>query len=133
MATNVKKRAELKALKKENEKQPKAVARYIRMSPTKVNRVLKLIRRKSFNDAKAILELTPNAACKPVLKVLLSAGANAENNMNLSKNDLIVCKAVADSGPTLKRTMPRAKGSADRILKKTCHITVVLDTVSKGE
>lgn len=113
-------------------KKPYAVARYIRMSPSKVNRVLKLIRNQSYADAKAILEFTPNAASRPILKVLMSAGANAENNMNLSKNDLYVCKAVADCGPTLKRTMPRAKGSADRILKKTCHITVVLDTV-KGE
>lgn len=131
MATNVKKRTANIAENKDN--RPKAIARYIRMSPSKVNRVLKLIRNKSFLEAKAILELTPNAACTPVLKVLMSAGANAENNMNLSKNDLVVCKAVADCGPTLKRMMPRAKGSADRILKKTCHITVVLDTVNKGE
>ena len=131
MATNVRKRAEVKAKNKENNK-PKAIARYIRMSPSKVNRVLKLIRGKSFSDAKAILEFLPNSASKPVLKVLMSAGANAENNMNLSKDNLIVYKAVADCGPTLKRMMPRAKGSADRILKKSCHITVVLDTV-KGE
>ena len=130
MATNIKNRAERKVQLKDN--RPKAIARYIRMSPSKVNRVLKLIRGKNFNDAKAILEFTPNAACKPVLKVLMSAGANAENQ-NLSKSDLVVAKAVADCGPTLKRMMPRAKGSADRILKKTSHITVVLDTVIKGE
>lgn len=130
MAKNIKLRAEKRAQNKDM--RPKAVARYIRMSPSKVNRVLKLIRRKSFNEAKAILENVPNAACKPVLKVLMSAGANAENNLKLSKEDLIVCKAVADSGPVLKRMMPRAKGSADRILKKTSHITVILDTVDKG-
>ena len=133
MATNTRNRAlERKELEKQ-ERKPRATARSIRMSPTKVNRVLKLIRRKSFAEAKATLELLPHAACKPVLKVLNSAGANAENNMNLSKDDLIVCTAVADSGPTLKRMMPRAKGSADRMLTKTCHITVVLDTVNKGE
>lgn len=114
------------------ENKARATARYIRMSPSKVNRVLKVIRGKSFNEAKTLLEFLPNAASKEVLKVLLSAGANAENNMNLSKENLVVCKAVADCGPTLKRQMPRAKGSADRILKKTSHITVVLDTV-KGE
>ena len=131
MAKNIKLRAEKRAQNKDM--RPNAVARYIRMSPSKVNRVLKLIRNKSFLEAKSILEFLPNAAAEPVLKVLLSAGANAENNLNLSKNDLVVCKAVADCGPVLKRMMPRAKGSADRILKKTSHITVVLDTVKKGE
>ena len=127
MATNIRERAKVKLNEKDT--RPRATAKYIRMSPSKVNRVLKLIRGKSFFEAKAILELTPNAATEPILKVLMSAGANAENNMNLSKNDLVVVKAVADCGPTLKRMMPRAKGSADRILKKTSHITVVLDTV----
>ena len=130
MATNIRERAEVRAQNKDT--RPRAIAKYIRMSPTKVNRVLKLIRGKSYNDAKAILEFTPTAASEAVLKVLVSAGANAEYK-NLSKNDLIVAKAVADCGPTLKRLMPRAKGSADRILKKTSHITVILDTVGKGE
>jgi large subunit ribosomal protein L22 len=132
MATNIKKRTEARAEEKKNNTNVKATARYIRMSPTKVNRVLRLIRNKNYDEAHAILEFTPNAACKPILKVLQSAAANAENNRNLSKSDLYVCTAVADCGPTLKRMMPRAKGSADRILKKTCHITIVLSN-GKGE
>ena len=134
MAKNIRERAIRKAQNRET--RPYARARYIRMSPTKVDRILKLIRLKPYNVAEGILQSLPHAACEPVLKVLRSAAANAENNKNMSKDELVVVKAVADCGPTLKRMMPRAKGSGDRILKKTCHITVVLDAVKgkvKGE
>jgi large subunit ribosomal protein L22 len=76
----------------------------------------------------AILQNTSKSASAVLLKVLNSAAANAENNMNLSKSDLFVAEAYANQGPTLKRIMPRAKGRAYRILKRTSHITVVLDT-----
>jgi large subunit ribosomal protein L22 len=72
------------------------------------------------------LKLTPNRATEPVSKVLKSAVANAEHNANLNRDDLIVAKAFVDQGPTLKRYKPRAMGRADRMLRRTSHITVVV-------
>ena len=109
------------------DKRPKAVARYVRISPYKVRIVLDIIRGKGYKEAVAILENTPKAASEPVKKVLMSAAANAENNQGLSKDNLYVAACFADQGPTLKRVMPRAQGRAFRILKRTSHITVVLD------
>ena len=109
------------------DKRPKAVARYVRISPYKVRIVLDIIRGKNYKEAVAILENTPKAASEPVKKVLMSAAANAENNQGLSKDNLYVAACFADQGPTLKRVMPRAQGRAFRILKRTSHITVVLD------
>lgn len=109
------------------DRRPRAVAKYIRMSSTKVNLVLGLIRGKSYNDAMATLMATPRGASEVVMKVLASAGANAENNLNMSKSDLYVAEAYANQGITMKRWWPRSHGSADTILKRTCHITIVLD------
>ena len=72
---------------------------------------------------------TPNGATEPVSKVLDSAIANAENNMNLSADTLFVAEVFADQGPTLKRFRPRAQGRASRIRKRTSHITIILDQV----
>ena len=117
--------------RKENkDKRPFAVAKYIRISPSKVRIVIDLIRGKNYFDALAILENTPKAASLPVKKELNSAPANAEVNKGMSKDDLYVAEIYADAGPTLKRIMPRARGRAYRILKRTSHITVVLDSVS---
>ena len=117
-----------KAAKRQENKdtRPRAVAKYIRISPTKVKIVVDLIRGKSVAEAKAILMATQRAASEPVLKVLNSAVANAENNLELSKDNLYVAEVYADQGPTLKRIRPRAKGSASRILKRTSHITVIV-------
>lgn|SRR5574344_373495 len=116
--------------RKENaDKRPRAVAKYIRISPYKVRIVLDIIRGKKYTEAVAILENTPKSASPVILKVVNSAAANAENNLNLSKSDLIVAECFADQGPILKRIQPRAKGRAYRIDKRTSHITVVLDTV----
>ncbi|HHW90575.1 MAG TPA: 50S ribosomal protein L22 [Clostridiales bacterium] len=112
---------------KNKDTRPKAFARHIRMSPYKVRRAIDLVRGKSYTDAIAILKNTPLAAAEPVIKVINSAAANAEHNNNLAKKDLYVAEIFADQGPTLKRIMPRARGSADRILKRTSHITVILD------
>lgn len=109
------------------DRRPKAVARHVRISPYKVRIVLDIIRGKGYREAVAILENTPKAASEPVKKVLMSAAANAENNLGLSKDNLYVAACFADQGPTLKRVMPRAQGRAFRILKRTSHITVVLD------
>ena len=110
---------------------PKAVAKYIRISPKKVQLVINLIRGKSVAEAKAILLNTQRAACEPVLKVLNSAVANAENNLELSKDTLYVAEAYANQGPTLKRFQPRARGRAMQILKRSSHITIILDEVKE--
>ena len=108
----------------------KAIAKYIRMAPNKVRRVLNQIRGKSYKEALMILEFMPYSACKPVLQVLQSAGANAENNNGLNKGELKVSEACADAGPILKRFRPRAQGRGYRIQKPTCHIRVSLAKVS---
>ena len=109
------------------DRRPTATAKHVRISPYKVRIVLDVIRGKGYKEALAILENTPKAASDPIRKVLMSAAANAENNLGLSKDNLYVAACFADQGPTLKRVMPRAQGRAFRILKRTSHITVVLD------
>lgn len=104
----------------------KAIARYIRMSPHKVRRVLDQIRGRSYREALIILEFMPYRACDPVLKVLRSAAANAEHNEGLDRASLVVSQAFADAGPSLKRFRPRAQGRAYQIRKPTCHITVAV-------
>jgi small subunit ribosomal protein S19 len=103
-----------------------ATAKYIRISPRKVRLVTNLIAGKPVEEAAAILRFLPNAAAKDVAKVLKSATANAENNYNLSADELRVVSAVADEGPTLKRGRPRAQGRYFQILKRTSHITVAV-------
>lgn len=104
----------------------KAIARYIRMSPFKVRRVLNQIRGRSYREALILLEFMPYRACEPIVKVLRSAVANAEHNEGLDPNDLVISQAFADGGPTLKRYRPRAQGRAYQIRKRTCHITVAV-------
>ena len=103
------------------------MAKYIRISSRKVKVVIDLIRGKSVAEAKAILMNTPKAASEPVLKLLDSAVANAENNMELVRDNLYVAEVYADQGPTLRRYRPRAQGRATRIRKRTSHITIILD------
>ncbi|MEL7609602.1 MAG: 50S ribosomal protein L22 [Bacillota bacterium] len=109
------------------DKRPRAIARYVRISSRKVKIVIDMIRGKSFAEAQAILEFTPKAASEVVKKVLQSAAANAENNLDMSRDNLFVAEVYANQGPTLKRFRPRAQGRASRIKKRTSHITVVLD------
>ena len=108
---------------------PKAIAKYVRISPYKVRVVLDLIRGKSVNEAVAILENVSKAGALPVKKVVLSAAANAEHNLSMNPADLKVAECYADQGPTLKRMQPMAHGRGFRILKRTSHITVVLDVM----
>ena len=117
-----------KALKRRENKdnRARAVARYIRISPSKVRIVLDLVRGKKVDEARAILLNTPNGATEPVLKVLNSAIANAENNLELNRDSLIVAECYADQGPTLKRFQPSSQGRAYKILKRSSHITVIL-------
>ena len=119
---------EKSASRRENaDKRPRATAKYVRISPRKVKIVVDLIRGKSVREAEAILQYTPKAATEPVMKVLKSALANAENNLEMNRDDLIVAEVFANQGPTLMRFRPRAHGRASRIRKRTSHITVILD------
>ena len=104
----------------------KAKVTYVRISPRKVRIVIDLIRNKPVGMAVAILKNTPKAASAVVEKLLHSAVANAENNHHMNVDNLYISQIYADQGPTLKRIMPRAKGMATRILKRTSHITLVL-------
>ena len=103
-----------------------AKATYIRIAPRKVQIVLDLIRNQPVDKAMAILKYTPKAACEPLMKLLKSAIANAENNNNMDVSRLYVAECSVSQGPTLKRIRPRAQGRAFRINKKTSHITLVL-------
>ena len=102
----------------------KAYLRYLRISPRKVGIVCDLIRGKDVKTAAAYLMQTPKAASEPMLKLLKSAIANAENNHGMDTEKLYVSTAIANPGPTLKRGMPRAQGRYNRILKRTTHITL---------
>ena len=104
----------------------RATLRYARISPRKGGIVMDLIRNKPLDEALAILQYTPKAACEPLLKLVNSAAANAENNFNMDRNSLYVAECYVCPGPTLKRIMPRDHGRAYRILKRTSHMTVVL-------
>ncbi len=110
-----------------------AIARYIRISPYKVRRVLDQIRGRSYREALIILEFMPYRACEPVLKVLRSAAANAEHNEGLDRSELVITQAYADQGPVLKRFQPRAQGRAYQIRKPTCHITVAVGAGATGK
>ena len=108
-------------------KEIRAVSKYVRMSPSKIRRVLKQIQGKTYSEALLLLEFMPYASCSPIIKVLRSATANARHNNNLNEKDLIIKSAFADQGPTMKLFRPRAQGRAYRILKATSHITIVME------
>jgi large subunit ribosomal protein L22 len=97
------------------------------MSPVKVRRIARLVRGKSVDEAQHILAVSPQRASKVLSKVIKSAAANAENNEQLDRESLYVSEIQINEGPTWKRFLPRARGRADRILKRTSHITVVVD------
>ncbi len=126
MATRTREKAE--ARRQNADKRPHAVAKYIRISPRKVKIVIDLIRGKQVDQALAILMYTPKAAAPIVEKLLNSAIANAENNLELPRDTLYVAEVFANPGPVLKRYVARSRGSASPMLKRTSHITVVLDT-----
>ena len=109
-----------------NSQSVKAVAKYIRMSPHKIRRVIDQIRGRSYQEALMILEFLPYDAGAPIWQVVHSAAANANHNYGLDKKKLIIEEIIANEGPKLKRIRPRAQGRAYKILKPTCHITVVM-------
>ena len=96
------------------------------MSPRKVRLVVGAIRGKSAEEADVILSNLPKRAANPVFKLLKSAVANAKHNFNISKENLEVKSVRVDKGPTLKRFMPRARGMASPIRKRSSHVTLIL-------
>ena len=104
----------------------RATAKYVRISPRKVQIVCDLIRGKSVPQATAILMATPKAASEVLIKVLKSAAANAENNHQMDPEELYVSETYANPGPIIKRMRPRAQGRAYRINKRTSHVTVAV-------
>jgi large subunit ribosomal protein L22 len=105
----------------------KAIGRFVRISPQKIRLVCDQIRGKRVEEALSVLEFTPRKGAKLVAKVLRSGIANAENNQNLDVDALFVKRIEVGPGPTLKRFLPRAQGRATPLLKRTSHITIVLD------
>lgn len=104
-----------------------ATGKYIRISSSKVQKVAKLIRGKSVDEAINILTFTPKKGCRIMEGILRSAIANARDHYGLARETLFVKFAQVNQGPTLKRTKPRARGRADLIRKRTSHITIILD------
>jgi len=104
----------------------RAIAKYVRISPLKVNFICKEIRGKQVDEALAILKFTPKKGARILEKVLKSAIANAENNFNMDREKLYVAEAFANDGPRMKRWRPKARGMAYPILKRTSHIGVVV-------
>jgi large subunit ribosomal protein L22 len=104
----------------------RAHLRYARISPRKVKIVCDLIRGKDTDTARAILMQTPKAASEYMMKLLDSAIANAENNHEMDAQRLFISEIFVSQGPILKRIRPRARGSANRINKRTSHITISL-------
>ncbi|UZE93191.1 MAG: 50S ribosomal protein L22 [Candidatus Nealsonbacteria bacterium] len=109
-----------------------AKLRYLRIAPRKVRLVADLIRGEKVEEAQTILNFTQKRAALPILKLLNQALANAKDrNLKLDKKNIYVSKIFVDGGPSYKRTFPRARGKADIILKRTSHITIVLEEVEK--
>jgi large subunit ribosomal protein L22 len=104
----------------------RSIYKYARISPFKVREVTREIQGLPVSAALDLLAFTPKKAAFLIGKTLKSAIANAENNANLKPDGLVVKEAIVGEGPTLKRMMPRARGSGSRILKRTSHIRIVL-------
>lgn len=105
----------------------RAVSKYMRISPQKARVVADVVRGKDVEDAIALLRFTPKKAARMINKVLHSAVANAEQTKAMDLDSLYIKRIYVDSGPTLKRWRARAMGRASRILKRTSHITIILD------
>ena len=106
----------------------KAIQRYVRITPSKCNQVLELIRGNPVEQAQTTLQFTPKQGSRVVQKVLKSAVANALHEGKVRLEDLFVKEAVVGAGPTLKRWLPRAQGRATPLLKRTSHVSVTVAT-----
>lgn len=108
-----------------------AKLRYLRIAPRKVRLVADLIRGKKVEEAETVLGFTTKRVAKPLLKLLKQAVASAHHNFQLEEANLYIAKITVDEGPKYKRWMPRARGQAYEIQKKTSHVTIVLDEIIK--
>ncbi|EFQ81842.1 ribosomal protein L22 [Aeromicrobium marinum DSM 15272] len=108
-----------------------AVARFVRVTPQKARRIADLIRGESVETALATLKFAPQAVAENFYKLVDSAAANAETTEDLDRSSLVISQVMVDEGPTMKRWRPRAKGAANRILKRTSHLTVVVTPVTE--
>ncbi len=107
--------------------------KYFRASPRKMRLIADLIRGRLVEDAESVLRFAEKKSAKPILKLLSSAVANADHNFNLKKDKLYIKEIRVDEGPTLKRFMPRARGSVSPIHKKTSHVTIGLAQYGEEE
>ncbi|MGH7906814.1 MAG: 50S ribosomal protein L22 [Candidatus Binataceae bacterium] len=108
----------------------KSSTMYVRMSPRKLRLVCGLIAGKRVDQALSILEFTPKRGAKIISKTLMAAVANARDQQNVDEDRLFVKRVTADTGPTVKRSLPRAHMHATPILKRTSHLTVVIDELA---
>ena len=106
--------------------QAKAIARTVGVTPRKARLVVDLVRGKTVTEALEILSVLNKSAVTPVTKVLKSAVANATNNFNMDESSLYIKEAYVDDSIRMRRYLPRAKGSASGLVKRTCHITIVV-------
>ena len=110
-----------------------AQAKFVRITPRKMRLVIDLIRGKTVKDAEDLLKFIPKGATTPIAKVLKSAKANATNNFSMLEDQLYVKSAFVNEGPTLKRIIPRARGRGDGLLKRTSHVTIILEEMPEGK
>ncbi len=109
----------------------KASAKYVRITPRKMRRVVDLVRGQHVEEARRILRFSPLGASKDLAKLLDSAVANADNAAGIPAANLVVSKAWVDEGPTLRRFRPRAYGRAAKVRKRTAHVTLVLKSIGE--
>jgi large subunit ribosomal protein L22 len=105
----------------------RATARHLRASPRKMRLITERLPGLSVDQALALLRYLPSPHARSVSKVVLSAAANAENNFNMDPDELVITKAYADEGRTMKRFKARSRGRASPLLKRSSHITVIVD------
>src|SRR5665811_414698 len=127
-----KKKVEKKAVEPEDAGTAIATAKYVRVSARKMRLVADMVRGKGVADARTVLAFSTKNAAQVVTKVVASAVANAENNHDMSADELFICRILVNEGPTLKRIRPRAMGRAFRVRKRTCHVTVELTSRKEG-
>ncbi|MGH6679750.1 MAG: 50S ribosomal protein L22 [Bradyrhizobium sp.] len=106
--------------------QVRAIAKNIGISPRKMRLVTDAVKGKTVTDALAILQFVPNAAARPASRAIASAAANAENNYNLDPDDLYILNIVADDGRRDKRIRARSRGQAAHIIRRHCHVAVIV-------
>ncbi len=116
-----------KLAESEDKLQAQAKLRSLRITPHKTRLVANLVRGKDVDVAEDILAFTPKRSAKHILQLLRSAKANAVNNHNMLEDSLFIAQILINEGPTFKRYLPRARGRADMLRKRTCHVTIVLE------